>query len=672
MDSLCDICQTIPFRELQEDPCREIAKFDLGDYDDVKQRVSCVFCCLASRSVLETSRLLGYSDNNIGEYIRKYWIGTSIEVQWRHRDQLFEVNGFPLRYTRGPSRSLGRIVHSGPVAVDPITSLLRECETSHECSLSVSEEDASRLSTLRAIDINQMCITSILPSARYVALSYVWGAIPVPYLLRANKEELMMPGGLEAYQSRMPLTISDAIKLVRKMNFDYLWVDALCLVQDDKDDMAIGINAMSIIYEHAYFTIVAADGSNADAGLAGVSPRKVSQITAEVLPGVELVGTLAVGEELSLAYYSKRAWTFQEFHLSRRKLIFHNNMVYYQCMKGSWSEDIKGLPIASRIRHRALAPTQPDKLFLEFTIILEEYSIRNATHQHDIVNAVASIYYRILGRKYGRHIFGVPVVAFDSFMCFYCPETHLTYLERRGALPSWAWTGWSGNVVWTDKGDDNDTLMWNTDCTWIIWYMRNPVGSLNLMWDLSKCAGNRYTASSEQICAKRIAALQRFSATPLPIMPSRIIPHTFDLRYDLLQFWTFSAHFSLRVDVEGENYLSSRKFLDWKVAQQIFGPDDKYYGFIYMDEESSLCDHGTVELIAISESAQVVSHDYHAFYRNKHWSKLTREKGGCWYNVMYIEERLGIAERKGFGQIYCNEIHVSPESMWEWKEMVLA
>ncbi|RYC63832.1 hypothetical protein CHU98_g2377 [Xylaria longipes] len=610
MGSLCDICRTIPFREIQEDPDRKINRVKLGDYDDVKQRVSCPFCCLALQSIRDVAERLGYSDT--GEYLRKDCFGTSIGVQWRHQDRTFEAGGFPLRYTTGSFPSLARIVHPIPVTIDPITSLLEDCEASHQCSLSISEEDTADLLTLRAIDVRQMCIAPISLSTRYVALSYVWGKTPVPRLLRANKEEFMKPGGLEAYRDEMPATIRDAIELVDKMNLEYLWVDAMCLVKDDVEDMVVGINAMSIIYEHSYFTVIAADGFNAESGLPGVSPRKINQLAAEILPGVNLVVVYPIGDMLERTHYNKRAWTR----------------------------------------------------------IIDEYAIRDATYMHDIINAMASVYHKVLSREYGGHLFGVPVVVFDMFMCFYSKDTHLKFLERRHGLPSWVWSGWRGDFNWACDSDDNEALLWTADCTWIIWYMRDSAGNPRLIWELPQ-ANSISTTSTEQLHVHRVAGVQRFSADPLPTLPSRTIPLTPEPRIGLLQFWTLSAHFSLRVDAAGERYLDSMDFLDWKVAQQIFGPDDMYYGFIQVDEESSKCDHNNAEIIVISEAAEIVSRDHSAYYRNKHWDKLTRQSTGRWYNVLYVEDISGIAERKGFGQIRCDAIQLSPESPWKWKEIIL-
>lgn len=63
------------------------------------------------------------------------------------------------------------------------------------------------------------------------------------------------------------------------------------MVQDVVDSVAAGIAVMDKIYEHSYFTIVAAAGSDANAGLSGVRPgtRRTEQTVAEVVSGVRLL-----------------------------------------------------------------------------------------------------------------------------------------------------------------------------------------------------------------------------------------------------------------------------------------------------------------------------------------------------------------------------------------------
>jgi hypothetical protein len=89
---------------------------------------------------------------------------------------------------------------------------------------------------------------------------------------RDNLFELQTPGKLRAQQSKIPRTILDAIEVCRKANVPYLWVDSLCIQQDcDPQEKIQQIKNMDSIYKGSDFTIVAADGKDANAGIAGVS-----------------------------------------------------------------------------------------------------------------------------------------------------------------------------------------------------------------------------------------------------------------------------------------------------------------------------------------------------------------------------------------------------------------
>ena len=68
----------------------------------------------------------------------------------------------------------------------------------------------------------------------YVALSYVWGSVPTVRLTSASLPLFIKPGGLLKAAWKLPRTVADAIMAVRKLKLHYLWVDSLCLVQNDE------------------------------------------------------------------------------------------------------------------------------------------------------------------------------------------------------------------------------------------------------------------------------------------------------------------------------------------------------------------------------------------------------------------------------------------------------
>ena len=82
-------------------------------------------------------------------------------------------------------------------------------------------------------------------NSQYVTLSYVWGASPMFKLNMYNFERLSTPGSLEGIREDLPKTINDAILFMKAIGERYLWVDGLCLVQDDEEDVSLGIQMMN-------------------------------------------------------------------------------------------------------------------------------------------------------------------------------------------------------------------------------------------------------------------------------------------------------------------------------------------------------------------------------------------------------------------------------------------
>jgi len=165
----------------------------------------------------------------------------------------------------------------------------------------------------RLIDVEAMCIVYAPRYCRYIALSYVWGDANDGRLVldQDNEDSLMQPGAFRGVQASIPNTILDAMAVVRRLRERYLWVDSLCLVQDDMDELHECTAVMDLFYEMAIFTIIAGNGSDAHVGLPGVRPRprKISRLVREVVPGLRMTTALGTDDLLRKSYYSTRAWT---------------------------------------------------------------------------------------------------------------------------------------------------------------------------------------------------------------------------------------------------------------------------------------------------------------------------------------------------------------------------
>jgi hypothetical protein len=193
------------------------------------------------------------------------------------------------------------------------------------------------------VDVVDCCLVAASPDARYVALSYCWGQSKTVRALKSNISRLLTPGSLSPLKTsfRIPPTIADAITFVQNIGERYLWVDSLCIVQDDDEKKQLHLESMAFIYANSFLTLVAADGTNADHGLPGIDRdvRKRNLPLYEVrLPSGTLVLNQPRANLRPDSVWNSRGWTLQESLFSTRMIIF-DRFVSWVCCRGEWTED---------------------------------------------------------------------------------------------------------------------------------------------------------------------------------------------------------------------------------------------------------------------------------------------------------------------------------------------
>lgn len=172
----------------------------------------------------------------------------------------------------------------------------------------------------------------------FVALSYVWGPRP-------TVDETTQAEGFNL-PSQLPLTIRDAITVTLNLGFQYLWVDQYCINQSDQKDKSTQISQMDLIYNCADLTIIAASGADCNYGLPGVSERPRDVPDPFILDEVLTFGILPERIdhwERGPGSWHTRGWTFQEAHLSRRRLVFSDTAMHFECMRyDEWQKETFG------------------------------------------------------------------------------------------------------------------------------------------------------------------------------------------------------------------------------------------------------------------------------------------------------------------------------------------
>ena len=226
---------------------------------------------------------------------------------------------------------------------------------------------------------------------------------------------------------------------------------------------------MHRIYACASFTIIAADGADANYGLRGfrnlTAPRELLQEPVQLAASERIINHFASWKHGNMEssrptqIYYNRAWTFQEMLFSKRRLTFENGSIKWQCQCSYWLEHLLpyvGLDERSinydgseRWFHR-LVPT-----LSSISNIIRRYKIRILTFSKDAFSAFAGIQ-TMLHRTYPFGlIYGHPELFFDISLTW-CPVGHV---KRRKAyaksqlsvvshqLPSWSWVGWAGELT---------------------------------------------------------------------------------------------------------------------------------------------------------------------------------------------------------------------------------
>lgn len=121
------------------------------------------------------------------------------------------------------------------------------------CRISAREKRLFHAFPSWLIDARHMCLSPCQPGSRYVALSYVWGKAASIKTLKSNFQQFRRDGAflVPSVLSQIPRTIKDAIRFVESLGQRYLWVDSLCILQDDKETIQSQINDMASIYANA-------------------------------------------------------------------------------------------------------------------------------------------------------------------------------------------------------------------------------------------------------------------------------------------------------------------------------------------------------------------------------------------------------------------------------------
>jgi hypothetical protein len=307
---------------------------------------------------------------------------------------------------------------------------------------------------------------------KYAALSHRWFEGDSMQLVFTNTAQFRdyIPTQL------LKPAVRDAMKVAIYLNMQYLWVDSLCIIQDDDDDRAQEVAAMADIYSQAVFTIAASGADRKDEGcffnrdITSVTNYYIKMGCHSTVSSTHLLRLHWNGRNISSSdgytelrncTLAGRAWVYQERFLSTRTVHFCRSQVHWECTELLASETYpEGKPQRDSENEDSLKQVLKLKDVQAFNAaqrrsatirfwfnIVQEYSRRSLTFENDRMDAitgVASFFKRLTGDEY---IAGIWKSSFPNSLLWSVNSNPKACKPLRNLAPSWSWCGITGRVI---------------------------------------------------------------------------------------------------------------------------------------------------------------------------------------------------------------------------------
>jgi hypothetical protein len=276
------------------------------------------------------------------------------------------------------------------------------------------------------------------------------------------------------FQKICPKVINDSIEVTLLLKFRYLWVDKYCINQNDAKEKHDQIRHIDLIYANAQVTIIAAAGADPLYGLPGVAGTlRKKQPKLAVSDGIISSTLPASAWVIKNSKWASRGWTYQEGLLSKRRLFFTDEQVFFECNSMHCAESLI-LPLdAMHAKNGKIFKTWvPGRIFhwkdpgakpWQVMGYVASYNKRQLTFAEDTLNAMQGIFqafsksrrsvYQLMGvpilspiaLSHGTPHKSVPRSSEKSFLIGLCWFS-IQPGGRRPQFPTWSWAGWTGDL----------------------------------------------------------------------------------------------------------------------------------------------------------------------------------------------------------------------------------
>ena len=301
-----------------------------------------------------------------------------------------------------------------------------------------------------ANDIVKLVLTANLKTLpQYATLSYCWGCEEFTKLTSNNLDSFL---NIIPHED-LPKTFKDAIYIARRLELEYIWIDALCIIQsssdtqcpsDDNGDWIMESGRMRSVYGNAHVNIAASSATNVYEGCLSKPTGYIDGFRTRVT----MSGFYSVLEFYAPEFYEKsttkthlasRAWALQEKLLAPRTIYSGDRGLFWECRSTTRSEFFPG-GFAWRQSSSLVLPEGEAWKWLE---IVTNYSRAHLTNSADKLPALSGIARRQYEATGDEYLAGMWRKKLTEQLCW-CSHSKNRRPEWRA--PTWSWTSIDASI----------------------------------------------------------------------------------------------------------------------------------------------------------------------------------------------------------------------------------
>ncbi|KAI1178680.1 heterokaryon incompatibility protein-domain-containing protein [Nemania sp. FL0916] len=300
-------------------------------------------------------------------------------------------------------------------------------------------------------------------TSQYICLSHRWGeSQPLKTTLnniRSFKHDIPWDS--------VPQLFKDAIYVVRKLGIRYVWIDSLCIIQDERQDWEEQARRMCDIYRNSFLTIAATRCKGCSDTLFPRFDRTVHGYDEKGNPLVVAVRMECphLHPEISKYPLLTRAWVLQERILSKRVIHFGYDEIFWECTESTSCECSKNIILGpsdlQQIRRQGYEKATTKDCQQVWYQILDRYSRLKLTFPSDRQPAILGLAKEMASKRQGRYLAGLWEDTLISDLAW--RTNRITYRDARKRSqemgPFWSWVSVPSICLYPSNWVDGSTVV---------------------------------------------------------------------------------------------------------------------------------------------------------------------------------------------------------------------